>query len=175
MGVWVMNLIDNRAEDRNTPEKFRQCRSLGVLAIGWAKEDPLTFYKDGDLKAYKTARRGLSGIEMDDFVWVRDTVNKEYYICKVCGPLETAPSNLWPKDIGEYRKAEWYGPVPQNELPDPITVQRLVSRPTIRRVLKPDVIKATASFTLDVYGHVTDQMKRDSAARMEKFIHSVSQ
>ena len=34
---------------------------------------------------------------------------------------------------------------------------------------------ATASFTLDVYGHVTDQMKRDSAARMEKFILSVSQ
>ncbi len=33
---------------------------------------------------------------------------------------------------------------------------------------------ATASFTLDVYGHVTDQMKRDSAARMEQFIQSVS-
>lgn len=33
---------------------------------------------------------------------------------------------------------------------------------------------ATASFTLDVYGHVTDQMKRDSADRMERFIQSVS-
>ena len=33
---------------------------------------------------------------------------------------------------------------------------------------------ATASFTLDVYGHVTDQMKRDSAERMQKFIKSVS-
>jgi integrase len=33
---------------------------------------------------------------------------------------------------------------------------------------------ATASFTLDVYGHVTDQMKRDSAARMEQFIQSVT-
>lgn len=33
---------------------------------------------------------------------------------------------------------------------------------------------ATASFTLDVYGHVTDQMKRDSADRMEAFIKSVS-
>ena len=33
---------------------------------------------------------------------------------------------------------------------------------------------ATAAFTLDVYGHVTDQMKRESAARMEKFIHSVN-
>ena len=33
---------------------------------------------------------------------------------------------------------------------------------------------ATAAFTLDVYGHVTDQMKQASAARMEKFIKSVS-
>ena len=32
----------------------------------------------------------------------------------------------------------------------------------------------TASFTLDVYGHVTEQMKQASAARMEAFIQSVS-
>ena len=34
---------------------------------------------------------------------------------------------------------------------------------------------ATASFTLDVYGHVTEQMKRNSADRMEAFIQSFSQ
>ena len=33
---------------------------------------------------------------------------------------------------------------------------------------------ATAAFTLDVYGHVTDQMKRESADRMERFIRTVS-
>lgn len=33
---------------------------------------------------------------------------------------------------------------------------------------------ATASFTLDVYGHVTEQMKRESADRMERYIHSVT-
>lgn len=33
---------------------------------------------------------------------------------------------------------------------------------------------ATASFTLDVYGHVTDQMQRESAARMEQFIRAVN-
>lgn len=33
---------------------------------------------------------------------------------------------------------------------------------------------ATASFTLDVYGHVTEQMKRESAARMEQFIQAVT-
>lgn len=29
---------------------------------------------------------------------------------------------------------------------------------------------ATSSFTLDVYGHVTDEMKKSSADHMEKFI-----
>ena len=32
---------------------------------------------------------------------------------------------------------------------------------------------ATAAFTLDKYGHVTDQMRKDSAARMERFIQEV--
>lgn len=31
----------------------------------------------------------------------------------------------------------------------------------------------TASFTLDVYGHVTDKMKKDSADRMEKYIKRI--
>ena len=34
---------------------------------------------------------------------------------------------------------------------------------------------ATASFTLDIYGHVTEQMKRESAARMDRFIQAVKQ
>ena len=33
---------------------------------------------------------------------------------------------------------------------------------------------ATASFTLDVYGHITDQMKQASAARMEAFIKGIA-
>ena len=32
---------------------------------------------------------------------------------------------------------------------------------------------ATAAFTLDVYGHVTEQMKQDSAARMDSYISDV--
>jgi len=31
----------------------------------------------------------------------------------------------------------------------------------------------TAAFTLDVYGHVTEEMKRNSAARMDAFIKGV--
>lgn len=33
---------------------------------------------------------------------------------------------------------------------------------------------ATATFTLDVYGHVTEQMKRDSADRMEQYIKTIT-
>ena len=33
---------------------------------------------------------------------------------------------------------------------------------------------ATAAFTLDVYGHVSERMKDDSAARMEKYISEMA-
>lgn len=33
----------------------------------------------------------------------------------------------------------------------------------------------TAAFTLDVYGHVTEQMRRSSADRMQRFIESLPQ
>ena len=32
-----------------------------------------------------------------------------------------------------------------------------------------------AAFTLDVYGHVSDRMQRESAARMEQYISGISQ
>jgi integrase len=33
---------------------------------------------------------------------------------------------------------------------------------------------ATASFTLDVYGHVSQRMRQQSAERMELFFHTIS-
>jgi hypothetical protein len=33
---------------------------------------------------------------------------------------------------------------------------------------------ATSSFTLDVYGHVSQRMRQQSAERMERFIQSVT-
>lgn len=33
---------------------------------------------------------------------------------------------------------------------------------------------ASAAFTLDVYGHVSDKMKKDSAARMEEYIKNLN-
>ena len=33
---------------------------------------------------------------------------------------------------------------------------------------------ASAAFTLNVYGHITEKMQQESAARMDKFIKSIS-
>lgn len=41
------------------------------------------------------------------------------------------------------------------------------------KTIQDNLGHATASFTLDVYGHVTDQMKQASAARMDTFIKDV--
>ena len=42
------------------------------------------------------------------------------------------------------------------------------------KTIQSNLGHATAAFTLDVYGHVTDKMKQESASRMEAFIKSVS-
>ena len=34
---------------------------------------------------------------------------------------------------------------------------------------------ASAAFTLDVYGHVTDKMKDESASRMQNYIDSITE
>ena len=42
------------------------------------------------------------------------------------------------------------------------------------KTIQENLGHATATFTLDVYGHVTEKMKRRSAERMESFIRSVA-
>ena len=42
------------------------------------------------------------------------------------------------------------------------------------KTLQSNLGHSTAAFTLDVYGHITEQMRCDSADRMERFIQSVS-
>ena len=41
------------------------------------------------------------------------------------------------------------------------------------KTLQSNLGHATVAFTLDVYGHVIDQMKQDSAHRMEDYITNV--
>ena len=42
------------------------------------------------------------------------------------------------------------------------------------KTLQENLGHHSAAFTLDQYGHVTEQMRRESAARMEAFIQSVT-
>ena len=41
------------------------------------------------------------------------------------------------------------------------------------KTIQSNLGHATAAFTLDRYGHFTERMKQDSAARMENFIKGV--
>lgn len=43
------------------------------------------------------------------------------------------------------------------------------------KTLQENLGHHTAAFTLDTYGHVTDQMRDDSASRMDEFIKSIRQ
>ncbi len=41
------------------------------------------------------------------------------------------------------------------------------------KTLQGNLGHASAAFTLDIYGHISERMKQDSAARMEHFIKGV--
>lgn len=43
------------------------------------------------------------------------------------------------------------------------------------KVVQENLGHATAAFTLDVYGHVSEKMKAESAARMEDYIKAASE
>ena len=78
------------------------------------------------------------------------------------------------KDFKEIVKSLGYDSARFHDLRHSYAVASIKSGDDIKTV-QENLGHATASFTLDVYGHVTDQMKRASAERMEKFILSVSQ
>ena len=59
-----------------------------------------------------------------------------------------------------------------HDLPHPYAVAAIKSGDDIKTV-QENLGHATAAFTLDVYGHVTEKMKYDSADRMEQFIKAV--
>ena len=42
------------------------------------------------------------------------------------------------------------------------------------KTIQSNLGHATAAFTLDVYGHVTEEMKRNSADRMESYLKALS-
>jgi integrase len=42
------------------------------------------------------------------------------------------------------------------------------------KTVQDNLRHATAAFTLDVYGHVSEKMKEDSAARMQQYIENMA-
>ena len=62
---------------------------------------------------------------------------------------------------------------------DTVTLHRFYAVASIQsgddiKTVQENLGHATAAFTLDVYGHVTEKMKRESAARIEAFIQAVN-
>ena len=58
------------------------------------------------------------------------------------------------------------------DLRDPFAVSSLRAWDDVKTV-QDNLGRSTAAFTLAIYGHVTEQMKKDSAQRMEGFIKGV--
>lgn len=52
-------------------------------------------------------------------------------------------------------------------------VEAILRASSLGKVSKENLGHHTAAFTLDVYGHVTEKIKQDSAARMKQFIKGV--
>ncbi len=103
---------------------------------------------------------------------------------EACAPLVNQQLQRLESDSG--RKEERLVPTKNSKgrqiTPAPFVMDALRHSYAVAAIRAGDDIKtvqgnlghATAAFTLDVYGHVTGQMKQASAARMESFIQRVS-
>ena len=120
MNVWYMNLKDNRdAENRNSDDelKFRICIEKSILAIGWGfnanfedwseyKALADDYYKDDkDDKAYSAAVNGLTKMQKDDLVWLKNPVSHERYLAQIVDDSPSMCCCLKDFDIYSCRKA----------------------------------------------------------------------
>ena len=58
--------------------------------------------------------------------------------------------------------------------PSPLILWITVSGGDDIKTVQTNLGHATASFTLDVYGHISQKMRQQSADRMEQFIRKIS-
>ena len=86
------------------------------------------------------------------------------------GMISVNPTDLC--DLPKTRRKEFKPMERFHDLRHSYAVASLESGDDIKTV-QANLGHATAAFTLDVYGHVTDQMKEASAQRMEGFIKGV--
>lgn len=138
MNVWVMNLLDNRSEE-NKPEdlqqsKFQFCKEKGIVGIGWVGCDPIDSKDIGFLRA----ANAFSDFKKDDLVWTKDPDSKEYYICRVTDePIAANDAELHRYDISKFCYCEFIAVGTEENLPQGILKEDLISRTTISKINFP--------------------------------------
>ena len=75
MNLWLVNLKDNRDNAEKIIDlKFRICKALGIISVGWY---------DDDEKNGQTAKKLLREMKEGDYVWVIHPANGTYHLAKV--------------------------------------------------------------------------------------------
>lgn len=134
MNVWIMNLLDNRAEEDKPKDlqksKFQFCKERGIIGIGWVGSDPENSEDIGFLRAHNA----ISAFRKDDLVWTKDPDSKEYYICRVTGEaLSASGAELNQHDISKFCPCEFIAVGEEEKLPSGILKDNLISRTAISK------------------------------------------
>ena len=134
MNVWIMNLLDNRAEEDKPKDlqksKFQFCKERGIIGIGWVGSDPENSEDIGFLRAHNA----ISAFRKGDLVWTKDPDSKEYYICRVTGEaLSASGAELNQHDISKFCPCEFIAVGEEEKLPSGILKDDLISRTAISK------------------------------------------
>lgn len=146
MNVWIVNLLDNRAEEDKPKDlqksKFQFCKGRGIIGIGWVGSDPENSEDIGFLRAHNA----ISAFRKDDLVWTKDPDSKEYYICRVTGEaLSASDAELNQHDISKFCPCEFIAVGEEEKLPSGILKDDLISRTAISKA-NPTVSKITQAY-----------------------------
>ena len=117
MSVWKMNLIDNRECSSNCPkdEKFNFCKDSSIIGIGWGGYEDDEELKDD--ASYKKAKNAFLSLKTGDFVWVKNPLTQNYYICKIKSLPEYKGDQYKDHDIGYCCECEYYSVGTAEQLP----------------------------------------------------------
>lgn len=158
MNVWYMNLKDDRdAENRNSDDelKFRICIEKSILAIGWGfnanfedwseyKALADDYYKDDkDDKAYSAAVNGLTKMQKDDLVWLKNPVSHERYLAQIVDDAPSMCCCLKDFDIYSCRKASIIKISPELLKQFDLQGKKDYGRHTIEQVREQPIIDGT--------------------------------
>jgi len=134
MEVWVINLLDNRAEQNKPTDlqktKFQFCKERGIVGIGWVGHDSAESKDIGFLRA----DNAIAAFKKDDLVWTKDPDSKEYYICRITSePIAAQGAELHRYDISKFCHCEFTPVGTEENLPQGILKEDLISRTAISK------------------------------------------